>query len=212
MALVRIDINGEKIEAEEGARLLDVLLEHDVYVPHLCALEGEKRPYAACRLCFVEVDGQEQPQCACLTNVKEGLSVDTRGTKAFELAKGVFSLHLFEHRVDCVDCALGNSGAVCEIRRAARYFGMPLHSVWRSEVAEEVEPDESAGLKIDHASCVLCGKCVRICKETGHAFLGMANRGARTCVIADSRVRRDRSVCIECRACMTQCPTASISL
>ncbi len=211
--MIGMEINGERAEAPEGSRLLDVLLSNGVYVPHLCFLEDDAEPYAACRLCLVQVEGFDDPQYACQVMVVEGMSVNTKSVDAFELAKSVFSLILLDHDAHCMECAFGNTASACEIRRAARYFSMPLRSTWQLEDQEDVSRHmETHGLKIDHDSCILCGRCVRICAKTGNAFLGMANRGSATQVITDLRIKHDRSACIECRQCLASCPTASLSL
>jgi len=49
-----IIIDGKEITTDTEKKLLWVALDNDIYIPNLCAIREEERPYAGCRLCFVE--------------------------------------------------------------------------------------------------------------------------------------------------------------
>jgi NADH dehydrogenase/NADH:ubiquinone oxidoreductase subunit G len=55
--MVTIKINGSDYEAQEGERLLTVLEQNKIRVPHLC-YHHALTPAAACKLCVVEVVGK----------------------------------------------------------------------------------------------------------------------------------------------------------
>jgi NADH dehydrogenase/NADH:ubiquinone oxidoreductase subunit G len=52
MKMVKLTINGRKIQAEEGTTILEAARENNIYIPTLCHHE-EVSPYGACRLCTV---------------------------------------------------------------------------------------------------------------------------------------------------------------
>ena len=75
--MITLRIDGNKIEAAERANLLKVCLDNDIYIPNLCYIEGMERPPASCRLCFVEIEGQDNPVPACSTVITEEMVVNT---------------------------------------------------------------------------------------------------------------------------------------
>jgi formate dehydrogenase major subunit len=67
-------------------------------------------------------------------------------------------------------------------------------------------------IEIDNNKCILCSRCVRICKDVvGADALGLVNRGFETYVapsLGESLLDTD---CESCGMCISTCPTAAIS-
>jgi formate dehydrogenase major subunit/NADH-quinone oxidoreductase subunit G len=132
--------------------------------------------YGACRLCFVEVRGESLPVTACTTKVKEGMVVNTRGSKASRLARTAFELILSNHPVDCVHCLKSGS---CELQRIAKHLKIKLNTKRLSKFLRELPIDETSPVFIyDPNKCVLCGRCVWFCQEKlDTRAIGFAYRG-----------------------------------
>lgn len=81
MKTIRLLIDGKEIECFEGETLLWVALGHGIYIPNLCALRERAEAYGACRLCFVEVQGEGLPVPSCTLKVKDGMVVNTKGAR-----------------------------------------------------------------------------------------------------------------------------------
>ena len=92
MKMIRLSIDGKEIECFEGETLLWVALDHGIDIPHLCMAREMAEPYGACRLCYVEVEVSDWPVTACTTKAKEGMVVNTKGTRALRLARTAFEL------------------------------------------------------------------------------------------------------------------------
>ena len=90
MKTVSLTIDGKKITAKAGEKILWAALANDIYIPNLCAIKDKPEPNAACRLCFVEVEGEDEPVTACTREVKEGMVVNTKGENALNLAQAGF--------------------------------------------------------------------------------------------------------------------------
>src|SRR4030043_2168414 len=101
---IHLSIDGKEIEYHEGETLLWVALDNKIYIPNLCGLRERVEAYGACRLCYVELEGEDWPVTACSTRVKEGMVVNTKGIKASRLARTAFELILSNHPVDCAHC------------------------------------------------------------------------------------------------------------
>ncbi len=176
MKPIQILIDGNEIECSEGEPLLWVALDNGIYIPNLCALREMAEPYGGCRLCFVEVDGESLPVTACTTKVKEGMVANTKGTKALRLARTAFELILSNHPLDCAHCLKNRS---CELQKIAKHLGVKLNTKRFRKCLRDLPIDETSPLFLyDPNKCVLCGKCVWLCREKlGTRTIGFAFRG-----------------------------------
>jgi len=209
MKTVSLTIDGKKITADKGEKLLWVALDNGIYIPNLCALRDNYEPAAACRLCFVEVEGSEQPVTACTETVADGMVVNTRGEKALRLARSTFELIMASHPVDCAHCAKNGS---CDLQQIAHQLNIKLKSKRFKKLMRQLPIDDSNPLFIyDPNKCVLCGRCVWVCREhLGVGVLGFAHRGFQRVVttFADEPLGEFR--CLECGECVRVCPSGAL--
>ncbi len=207
--MVSLTIDGKKISAQEGEKLLWVALGNGIYIPHLCALQGNPESMAACRLCFVEVEGKEQPVTACTEMVSDGMVVNTRGIKALKLARTALELLMSPLPVDCAHCAKSGS---CELQKIAHHLNIKLKSKRFRKLPRELPIDYSSPLFIyDPNKCVLCGRCVWVCREhLGIGVLGFAHRGFRRVVTTFADEPLGETRCQECGDCVRVCPTDAL--
>ena len=209
MKTVSLTIDGKKITASKEEKVLWAALDNGIYIPNLCALQDNPEPLAACRLCFVEVEGKEQPVTACTEEVEEGMVVTTRGAKALRLARRAFELLMASHPVDCAHCA-GNRS--CELQKIARHLGIKLKSKRLRKLTRELPIDDSNPLlTYDPNKCVLCGRCVWVCRERrGIGALGFAYRGFERMVTTFADEPLAKFKCQECGECVSVCPTGAL--
>ena len=67
-------------------------------------------------------------------------------------------------------------------------------------------------IEIDNNKCILCARCVRICKEVvGANAIGLINRGFETYVAPSLAGKLTETDCESCGMCISACPTAAIS-
>jgi bidirectional [NiFe] hydrogenase diaphorase subunit len=176
METIHLTIDGKEIECSKDETLLWVALDNGIYIPNLCAMREMEEPYGACRLCFVEVEGEDLPVTACTTKVKEGLVVHTKGKRALRLSQTAFELILSNHPVDCAHCLKSGS---CELQKIAKYLGVKLNTKRFRRFLRDLPIDETSPMfTYDPNKCVLCGKCVWYCqKKLDTRAIGFAYRG-----------------------------------
>lgn len=67
-------------------------------------------------------------------------------------------------------------------------------------------------VEIDNNKCILCGRCVRICKEVvGANALGLINRGFETYVAPSMGNKLSETRCESCGMCISTCPTGALA-
>jgi formate dehydrogenase major subunit/NADH-quinone oxidoreductase subunit G len=207
---VSLTIDGKKIRAHEGETILWAALQNNIYIPNLCAIKEKIRPSASCRLCFVEVEGENEPIIACTETVKEGMFVNTRGKNALRLARTSAELILASHPVDCGHCL---KNRYCDLQKIAKHLGIKLKTKRFRKLERNLPIDESSSLfTYDPNKCVLCGKCVWVCQEKlGIGAIGFTRRGFKRMVSTFQDKPIAETMCTQCIECVKVCPVGSLT-
>lgn len=67
-------------------------------------------------------------------------------------------------------------------------------------------------IEIDNNKCILCSRCIRICREVAGAnALGLINRGFKSFVAPSMGLPLQQTTCECCGLCITTCPTGAIT-
>ena len=208
--MVKIWVDEKEIEAQEGMKLLQVCLDHGIYVPNLCFLAHMESPSASCRLCFVEIEGMEKPVPSCTLEVREGVVVRTDSSVVRDLQKSAFRLFMSVHHVDCSHCP-GNRR--CELQRIAKFLRIGLRpGKLEKFLKEPAIIREHPLLDYYPNRCVLCGKCLHTClSRQGRPMLDFAKRGFNT-VISFYGTSSSGSACETCLACVQVCPVSALTI
>jgi len=202
-------IDGKKVNASQGQSVLWTALDSGIYIPNLCSIRGVDEPFAACRICFVEVEGMAEPVTACTQPIAEGMVVNTRGPQAQRLARTSLELLLASHPVDCGHCAANGR---CELQKAAKHLGVKLKTKRFKKLLRNLPIDSSSPVFIyDPNKCVLCGKCVWKCRELGPGAIGFSHRGFERIVASFGDQPIGQSKCGGCRECAAVCPVGALT-
>jgi len=105
---VTVTIDGVDIEANPGELLIAAAQRTGIYIPRFCYHE-RMEPVGMCRMCLVDVDTGRGPALAvsCMTNVADGVKVDTFGPRVKKAQEGVLEFLLINHPLDCPVCDKG---------------------------------------------------------------------------------------------------------
>lgn len=208
--MVKITVDNREIEAAEGMTLLEACLKNDIYIPNLCWMEGMQAPSASCRLCFVEIEGERGPTPSCTVPVREGMVVRTDTPDVRELQRSGLALLLSVHHVDCKNC---HANRKCALQHLARFLKVSLKPKHLDHFLKPVEMDETHSCLVHFPNrCVLCGRCVHVCRERhGHPLISFAKRGFDTVISFQGIEGRPDAECESCGACAAACPVGALT-
>lgn len=202
--MVNVTINEKQVSVLEGTTILKAAESADIYIPTLC-YHPKLSPIGACRVCIVEVDGEDRPVASCETPVRDGMVVRTDTEELARQRKQIVELMLLHHPLDCPVCDKSGECGVQDITVELGIMEQHFSSVKPERPKEELSPV----LDLWHTRCIVCGRCVQVCREI---------QGARAIDYVvrsgfDSKVGPagyDSFPCESCGQCLSVCPAGVI--
>jgi len=200
--LIKVTINGEEVEAEKGAVLIDVCRDHGESIPSFCYYK-DLEPQASCRMCLVRIDKMPKLQTSCTIKVTDGMAVTTVSPEIEKAQRSMGEFLLANHPLDCPVC---DRGGECELQEVIFDWG---------DVEERfTEPKNKAPEKYlspmvanDPQRCILCKRCTRVCSEwMGEDAIEAGNRGVNTVIGTYGGWLN----CSQCGNCIEVCPTGTL--
>lgn len=207
MGKISLRIDGYLIETETGKSVLEAALEAGIYIPHLC-YHPSLTPLGNCKLCCIEIEGEQRVIQACEKIVEAGMVVRTKTEAVKKRQMTALELMLASHPKDCTSC---DKYLNCELQALLQYMGV-AHSRLR-----EIEKDNFRIAKSDNLikremqRCIQCGRCVRACEEyRGVGALAINKKGGETYIYTKDDQPLRETDCRFCGACVEVCPTGAI--
>jgi bidirectional [NiFe] hydrogenase diaphorase subunit len=202
---LRIDDRDFSARADET--ILDVARQNGIFIPTLCDLQGLSS-VGACRLCLVEVKGQNKLLPACVTLVEEGMEVTTTTERLQGYRRSIVELLFTERNHVCSVCV---SNGHCELQFLAQKLGI-THVHFRYRYPNLDVDASHERFSVDHNRCILCSRCVRVCDEIEGAHTwDIMGRGIQASVITDlAEPWGSSETCTGCGKCVHVCPTGAL--
>jgi predicted molibdopterin-dependent oxidoreductase YjgC len=207
---ITVTIDGKKVEVKRGATVLEAARQAGIYIPTLC-FDEDLKPYGACCMCVVEIDGMRGLPTSCTTPATDGMVVHTDSMLANESRRMTMQLIMANHEGDCLTCAKNQN---CELQKLARYLDIEEADFKKLRPRTRKMPVDasSPAYTRDMNKCILCGKCWRACHEiTGTDAIDIAYRGDSATVATMGNLPVLFSRCEECGECVSRCPTGALT-
>jgi NADH dehydrogenase/NADH:ubiquinone oxidoreductase subunit G len=179
--LIILRIDDLDVQAEEGWTILETCKFYGIDIPTLCHNDG-LTPYGACRLCIVEIGEGKNAKLAssCTYPAQEGIRVRTHSKRVMKARKLIIELMLAR-------CSHSKT-----IQDLASKYGV-----------------QKVRFKLKHEDCILCGLCVRMCKEQMMSgAIDFVGRGKDRRITTAFDEKSD--ICRTCGGCMYICPICEL--
>ena len=204
--MVNAEINGKSVQVPENTTILEAAKLNNITIPHLCYLK-KVNEIGACRVCVVEIEGQDRLVSSCNTILQEGMKVLTNSPKARQARRINTELILSQHNARCAECVRSGN---CELQRTANDLGInefPYHEdlpafKWNSEFP----------LIRDAQKCIKCMRCIQVCDKIQQMNVwDIAKSGSRTTVDVTGGKDITEAKCTVCGQCITHCPVGALT-
>ncbi|GAB4349945.1 MAG: hypothetical protein Kow0099_33260 [Candidatus Abyssubacteria bacterium] len=175
--MVRLTIDGIPTQVPEGTTVLEAARDMGIVIPTLCHDPGLS-PYGACRVCIVEErkGNRASLEASCTLPVTEGQQILTNSERVKKARKIIIELLV-------ASCPKSK-----KLQDLASIYGV-----------NEIR------FKIKDKGCILCGLCVRLCKEQMQSGgIGFVGRGTSRKIATAFGVKPEE--CRNCGACEWICP------
>ena len=203
--MVKVTINGKTVEVAEGSTILQAANAAGVVIPTLCFLK-DINEIGACRVCVVEVEGQERLSASCNTPVFDGMVVYTDSPRARKARRTNLQLILSQHDCHCPTCVRNGN---CALQSLAAEMNI-LEQPYKDDV-DFGEWDKTMPLIRNESKCIKCMRCVQVCdKIQGLKIWDVSGTGGRTSVNVSLNRTIAGSDCAFCGQCITHCPVGAL--
>lgn len=206
MEMVNITIDTRKLQVPKHYTVLEAAKYANIAIPTLCFLK-DINEIGACRMCVVEVKGARSLQAACVYPVSEGLEIFTQSPAVREARKVTLELILSNHDRKCLTCVRSRN---CELQKLAEDLNIK-DIRFEGESPNYALDDMSPSIVRDQNKCVLCRRCVNMCKNIQTvSVIDAMNRGFKTIVGSAFEKSLNEVPCVNCGQCINVCPVGAL--
>ena len=209
MDTVKIKINGFEVEVPANSTILEAAHTAGIRIPTLCYLK-DINAIGACRMCVVEVKGARALAASCVYPVTDGMEVFTNTPALRSSRKATLELMLSNHRTDCLSCSRNTN---CELQTLCREYGVDMDRFTSDRTKMEPDIEHSTPHLIrDNSKCILCRRCVAVCRKNQHVgVIGACDRGFATHIGSAFDLPLGSTACVNCGQCIAVCPTGALT-
>ena len=201
--MLRLIINGMPHRVAPGTLLIDALRLAGAPVPQVCH-DARIAPSGGCRLCVVEIEGQQRPIASCTTIAEEGMQVRSHTATLQSFRKTNLEL-LAEHYPPDAVAARPD----LPFHRLLNEFGVTAGGSVVTGTLFQDDTHPYIGVAMER--CIRCDRCIRICDELQGQFVWEAiGRGSATYVAPGRGKTMLEGGCVSCGACVDTCPSGAL--
>lgn len=205
--MVNLTIDGHPVAVEQGTTILDAAKKAGIDIPTLCYLK-DLNEIGACRVCVVEIEGQDRLSAACATVAEEGMVVHTATPRVLDARRINVQLILSQHNVSCTTCMRNGN---CKLQKVALDLNLQEEPFEKKPFTRKW--DKTFPLIRDASRCIQCLRCVNVCEKVqtlGVWSLTGTGKRARVEVTGGKSIRDVN--CALCGQCITHCPVGALTV
>lgn len=138
------------------------------------------------------------------------LDAEIRKSNFDEVSLGLAVEEAKKEAQRCLECGCREYFKCKLLSVAQRYDINPDR--FAGEMPQKYTRDDNAFIERNTAKCILCGLCVRSCKEVMDiSAIGLLGRGFKTSVSPAFALPLDQTKCTNCGLCVKLCPTGALT-
>ena len=203
--MVNLTIDKKAVCVPEGTTILDAARSVGIDIPTLCFLK-EINEIGACRICMVEVEGQDRLIPSCNNVVADGMVVYTNSPRVREARRVNLRLLLSQHDVTCTQCTRSGN---CKLQKLTNDYNL-LGDHYPHDLKNIPDDYSNPVIRIENR-CVRCMRCIQVCdKIQGMNIWDLMGTGSRTTIGVSSAHSLVESNCTFCGQCITHCPVGAL--
>ena len=208
MDMVNLKINGIDVSAPKGSTVLEAARLANIDIPTLCYLKDVNQ-IGSCRMCVVEIKGARSLQAACVYPINEGMEVYTNSPIVRESRKTTLELILSNHEKKCLTCVRNRN---CELQSLSEELGITELPYEGTEDEHKAKIDDlSPSIVRDNNKCILCRRCVSVCKNVQTVgVIDAKHRGFATNIGCAFDKSLGEVACVNCGQCIVACPVGAL--
>ena len=198
--MINFKIDGIDVSAKKGESIIEAARRVGAYIPTMCYLP-KTTPNASCRMCSVEVKGQDGFILSCNTPPVEGIEVITDSDELYKERQNIMKMYNVNHPLQCGVC---DKSGECDLQNKTLDFGVAEQTF---AVRDQARKKKKWGVHTyDPGLCIMCEKCTAVCNEVvGSEALFIKPGGYKSEI--DIRLKN----CIECGECISVCPVGALA-
>ena len=208
MAKGMMIVDGQRVNFDGEKNVLSVIRKAGIEMPTFCYY-SDLSVYGACRMCVVEDEKTGKIDASCSMEPRDGMRISTNSARLLKHRRVILELLLASHNCNCTTC---EKSGHCRLQELAQQFG--VRRIRFPDTREHYEIDSSSPAVLrDPNKCILCGDCVRVCKEVqGMSILHFAGRGPGLHIEAGDDQPISTTHCVSCGQCAAVCTTGAITV
>ncbi len=229
--LNKISINGNFFSFEQGETVLTVARKNCIEIPSLCHLKNTT-PTGSCNICVVEIEGETDLATSCTTLAKSNMTVHTESAKVIKSRKATLKSLLSSGNHNCAICGTSSSGwTEFQLKVHKEDKTDELCPVWGDCRLQDLayqyqvtgDPDVKGFDKVypiedvnpfivrDFSRCIMCGKCVKACREIQvNNAIGFSDNKEINKIVTPGDNNLKNSDCVFCGECIQACPVGAL--
>lgn len=194
-----ITIDGKSCKGIFGETILQIARKNGIYIPTMCYL-SKVSPIGSCRMCVVEVEGNNGFVLSCQAKAVDGANITTNSSELHKHRQNIMKLYDVNHPLQCGVC---DKSGECDLQNKTLEFSVSSQQF--SAIEQKRRSKKWGILGYDPYLCILCEKCVRVCNEiVGSNALYVKPGGYK------SEIDIKLSKCQQCGECISVCPVGAL--
>lgn len=186
-------------EADRCAKIVDAFLKGESYetrVPYISKRDEDTIDYSS-----------RKKQARTMAKV---LPADVRNKNFDEVSLGLTEEEAKQEASRCLECGCREYYKCRLLSVAQRYDINPGR--FKGEMPQKYNENSNEFIERNTAKCILCGLCVRSCKEVmSLSSIGLLGRGFGTNVAPAFNLPLNETNCTNCGLCVSLCPTGALT-